>query len=629
MLLSYRSLEKAGYCVGTPTVTVQRPAGPLQVIPAAESKGTYVLPAESCDGTEQTLEISYRVEIQDPVRLFQPLTEGGARLRSEVGIGVRWLDKGSRIRGAVPFGVIQRGQGCTPWTVHGSAALPAQDLSQSVTVELVVYGGQDTIGASASVPFGTVLAVLRTDTFTLPRNPFESVQIAVPDPASSSPFAEKSLQLNADGFSIPIRRYSDPTGPLWQLDYKCSDMASDPVDEDHLCLVLNTANESYSDLAGPDFLASAAAEVRAEVLSTLLATALQAEPYFGLAAETDHRSGTIGELIRWIGNCYHLNEARTAADVAWRLRQPVASEASEPEAITWPTITRLEAHQTWKRWQNLTFPQLLGQVEKVAAAQTFLPEMSQTLRRSAEDLFEQLSWVPGHTTRGDAYAFDMEYALELHRTLAGYGFTAMHAAQDDIWRYLTTSALPDVVLKRIGKFTPKRLYAEPRRNYLRTLWWYAHLSLQYDETGQADYVAAYENMKPHTTDTIQQLVDRCGGGYPLDLYREIIRQLGQKTPEHNLGRDDLRKLLEHNVQISGTVEPALYKGGTQQYVRDLFALILPIDEADGGQGNSNSALAADCPGAEHPRDKDLLRSVLHKGTKTFGWRGPRWAELMQ
>ncbi|MEF7441679.1 hypothetical protein V4V36_24390 [Paenibacillus lautus] len=167
------------------------------------------------------------------------------------------------------------------------------------------------------------------------------------------------------------------------------------------------------------------------------------------------------------------------------------------------------------------------------------------------------------TTKINSYAFDVHMGFILYRVLKkDYGFNERLAAQDEVWRYLSLEILPDLVYERCG-MNDQRFYKESRRIWLKTIWWYIHLSWQGTEE-ETRYI-----IKNNSSDEILQLVDRLGdGGYRVELTREIIRQLNidgnSKVPRL------LRRVLKLNTARVKMIEPSLSEGGIESYVADLY-----------------------------------------------------------
>ena len=167
----------------------------------------------------------------------------------------------------------------------------------------------------------------------------------------------------------------------------------------------------------------------------------------------------------------------------------------------------------------------------------------------------------------NSYAFDLHIGLILYRILnEKYNFTERLAAQDEIWRYLSLEVFPDLVYERFG-VNDQRFYRGTRRIWLKSIWWYIHLSWQGTEE------ATFDTLKDNSADEILQLLDRSGsGGYRIELTREIMRQyklyMDSKVPQL------FRRVLKLNTARLNMIEPSLVEGGIQSYVTDLYNYFL-------------------------------------------------------
>ena len=75
----------------------------------------------------------------------------------------------------------------------------------------------------------------------------------------------------------------------------------------------------------------------------------------------------------------------------------------------------------------------------------------------------------------------------------------------------------------------------------------------------------------NNTDTILQLVDRCGrSGYRIDLYREIMRY----KSKNKVNGEKFRKVLILNNARVKVIDPYLVNGGLEKYVEDLYKEVL-------------------------------------------------------
>lgn len=163
----------------------------------------------------------------------------------------------------------------------------------------------------------------------------------------------------------------------------------------------------------------------------------------------------------------------------------------------------------------------------------------------------------------NSYAFDLHLGLILYRVLKeDYNFNERLAAQDEIWRYLSLEVFPDLVYERFG-LNDQRFYKGTRRIWLKSIWWYIHLSWQGTEE------ETFNILKDNSSDEILQLLDRSGsGGYRVELTREIMRQFKLyadcKVPLL------FRRVLKLNTARLNMIEPSLVEGGVERYVTDLY-----------------------------------------------------------
>lgn len=162
------------------------------------------------------------------------------------------------------------------------------------------------------------------------------------------------------------------------------------------------------------------------------------------------------------------------------------------------------------------------------------------------------------------YSFDLKFGLEAYRILnRDIGFTHRVAANDDVWRYLSICVIPDIVHSR-WSLNPDHFYKISRRIWLKTIWWYIHLSWR------GSFSATYEILKNNTTDTILQLVERPGIGYYVELNREIMYQYSTCKDK---SRELFRRVLKLNTARLLTMSPELMEGGIKTYVADLFKTV--------------------------------------------------------
>ncbi|WP_323707117.1 DUF6339 family protein [Mammaliicoccus vitulinus] len=159
------------------------------------------------------------------------------------------------------------------------------------------------------------------------------------------------------------------------------------------------------------------------------------------------------------------------------------------------------------------------------------------------------------------YTFDLNFGLKVYEILnEKIGFNNRVASNDEVWRYLAIKVVPDIVHSR-WEFNETYFYKASRRIWLKTIWWYIHLSW----SGSTENT--YITLENNSTDTIMQLIDRSGIGYNVELYREIMKQYYEHS---NKDRMLFRRLLILNVARLLTMSPDLVEGGIEGYVKDLY-----------------------------------------------------------
>ncbi len=176
-----------------------------------------------------------------------------------------------------------------------------------------------------------------------------------------------------------------------------------------------------------------------------------------------------------------------------------------------------------------------------------------------------------------------DYYIDVHMGILLYdylwkqpGFNLRAAANDDFWRYLSIKVVPDIVAERWGKDNESHYWSKPARIWLRSIWWYVHLSWQGDMTTTAQVLEA----PCFNTDSILNLEERTGrNGTFINVYRyimyyysripsDVLSEYDKKTKTQSDGL--FRIVMKLNTAKSVVVDPALYLGGEREYVRSLF-----------------------------------------------------------
>ncbi len=199
-----------------------------------------------------------------------------------------------------------------------------------------------------------------------------------------------------------------------------------------------------------------------------------------------------------------------------------------------------------------------------------IDEHFKEFRRELVEVFRSTRSKSGGKTD---YLVDLNVGLKLYSLLpAGKEFTVVAANDDDFWRYISIKVIPDLTYIRYplpekdikdsgGRLNHKRFYAQPRRIWIKSLWWYVHLSWQGDEE------KTFEALKNNSVDNINKLIETPGRGYRIDLYRAMIAEYAATGPHHS---KEFAAFTKMNNARCVTVEPALTSGGVEGYSHRLF-----------------------------------------------------------
>jgi len=183
-----------------------------------------------------------------------------------------------------------------------------------------------------------------------------------------------------------------------------------------------------------------------------------------------------------------------------------------------------------------------------------------------------------HLKRGSS--MDADFCVELYYEILSLssknGFTLRLASDDSVWRRLTMFVVPDFVQIRWpikllndsqeGQREDGRshFWDNPQRNWLKSLWWYAHFAHQVDKSRTTKFLSRISNH----TDPIQHLVERAGrSGYRVEVNREILGRLGSRD---GCSVDELKRVMIINTAMMKLVEPQMHAKGVRGYVDELI-----------------------------------------------------------
>ena len=235
--------------------------------------------------------------------------------------------------------------------------------------------------------------------------------------------------------------------------------------------------------------------------------------------------------------------------------------------MDWKLLSKTEAEELSNYWEKEPdFLKIMDEWDGI-----YVAELSKDYKEMRDKLLKmsKLSKEKTPAGRNEKYRFDLEFGLNLYNYFnKRWEFTAEKASNDDIWRYIQMRVIPGLVWERWessnsdSRINVERFWKNPRRIWLKSLWWYIHLSLCDDSLEKTRDI-----LINNTSDTIVQIVERSGTGYRVDLYREIIKRLDKSKKRSD---DLLRKVMSLNTARCTTMEPLLIENGLEDYVDSLF-----------------------------------------------------------
>ncbi|MBK2404081.1 hypothetical protein EPJ90_04405 [Erysipelothrix sp. strain 2 (EsS2-7-Brazil)] len=210
-------------------------------------------------------------------------------------------------------------------------------------------------------------------------------------------------------------------------------------------------------------------------------------------------------------------------------------------------MNKSEAKNEMEKWK------LYGDVQ--------MPSLDEKYGELRKTLTEYYLSIPSEKE----YTKDLQFGLYLYEILKiENGMSLREASDEEIWIDLQVRVIPNIVAMRWGYDNDVRFYKTKNRLWLRTIWWYIHLSWQ----GDVELTAKI--LRRNTTDEILQLVDRTSKkGFDVNLYREIMRAYDRNRDDNNQ-KGLFRKVMTLNTLYIQTIEPSLYEGGIEGYVNMLF-----------------------------------------------------------
>lgn len=181
------------------------------------------------------------------------------------------------------------------------------------------------------------------------------------------------------------------------------------------------------------------------------------------------------------------------------------------------------------------------------------------------------------------YLLDLRMGLKIYQLLPpGKDFSVIQSNDNDIWRYISVKVMPDITYLRYpdpekgvrdegGRLNHKRFYAATRRIWLKSLWWYIHLSWQGTEK------KTFDVLKDNGIDNINKLIETPGRGYRVSLFRSMMSEYARTAP-HKV--KEFAAFTKLNNAKCVSVEPELTGGGEREYARRLFEELAMKDKVN-------------------------------------------------
>lgn len=239
------------------------------------------------------------------------------------------------------------------------------------------------------------------------------------------------------------------------------------------------------------------------------------------------------------------------------------------EQISFSKSTALEHYEVVKR--EISKPSFVSPYFNFTQD---VADLRNQLKTAFDDVLDMLDY---ESTSGKLdYSFDVPMALKVYEILSEeIGFTNRVASNDEVWRYLQVDVIPEITNLRHGK--EDYFIGRPSRMYLKSLWWYVHLSWQGNTEDTRKVLEKCD------TDIKMNLIERTAKGYYIDLYREIMKQYSElpedvrKKTYISDRKGPFRPVMKLFISWLTNISPDLYAGGTKKFVADLYSEVIGSD----------------------------------------------------
>lgn len=253
--------------------------------------------------------------------------------------------------------------------------------------------------------------------------------------------------------------------------------------------------------------------------------------------------------------------------------------------MEWERLSRIDAHAVTDIWQQKEkddFDAMVSCWDNIIRED--IPKKYLSLRDDVVNAYFETKKViqtkAEYRKRKDYYT-DLMFGLRLYQIMEQYKLGVRNASNDQVWIFLCVRVFPDIVYDRFPRTTTNTSNESEYKNvnedrywnkriYLKTIWWYIHLSIQNEDT--CDLKLTFKTLERNTTDEIVQLVERPGlAGYRVEVCREIMKYYSEHRAKYD--NSAFRKVMVLNTAKTKVLEPALVDGGISEYVKELFEYV--------------------------------------------------------
>ena len=245
----------------------------------------------------------------------------------------------------------------------------------------------------------------------------------------------------------------------------------------------------------------------------------------------------------------------------------------------------------WKRMSNTEAIKAVSAIEKKSSEEFYSlvddwknGGFTDTVDGEYREIREKIFAEYEKYKQGNGYEKDLRVGLALYELLLSdeYKLNPIYANDDDIWRYLSVRVFLDITYLREPSsdrfgvyFSHDRVYKHTKRIWIKQLWWWVHLAWQ------GDYESTYQVLIKYGSGRISQVLERAGKGYRIDLTRQLLKKMAERTGQSKVSQDDFRAMMMLYYAKMFVVEPTLVDGGIDAFLDKILDAKMPRSDTNG------------------------------------------------